>query len=164
MASSSGGKCCKCGKILKNGLKYISNGKHYCYDCYQLLAVKIEQEQEKKTKVYNYIKELYKIQSLPEFVLEGINRLLKEGYKEDDILYTIYYIYKIKAIDLDLEFLIFNIKKYTKEADEYHCLQLKIAAANEKAVIETAPVVVKIKKSDLEQQSKPKFKYNIEDL
>lgn len=162
--ASNGYKCSKCGKILKNGIKYNSGGKVYCYDCYQEVATKIEEEQSKKTEIYEYIKKIFKTKSLTDYLVDGITRLLKEGKTEDGILYTLYYIYEIKEIDRELEYIIPNIKRYYQDAKDYHDLQLKVEAVNEEAQVEAKPVVIQIKKSDLDEASKPKFSYNIEDL
>lgn len=163
--ASSMGKCSKCGKILKNNIKYTSNGKVYCYDCYKDVADDLVVQESKKTKIYSYIEKLFKVKKLDEYLVDSISRLIKEDKKtEDGVCYTLYYIYEVKEMSLEIEYIIPNIKKYYQEAKEYHDLQLKIQLANQNVKLESEPVVVKIKKTDLDAASKPKFNYNMEDL
>lgn len=165
MPSPVGGKCFCCGKNLKNSiLKYTSKGKLFCFDCYQKEASRIAEEQSEQDKIFDYIKKIFNLRSLHDDIVNGIDSLIKEGRKEEDILYALYYIYEIKGKDLDISFVIFNIKYFFKEALEYREKQEHIAIINKHKEITQESVTVKIKKIDLDEKAKPKFKYNMEDL
>ena len=83
--ASSMGKCSKCGKILKNNIKYTSNGKVYCYDCYKDVADDLVAQESKKTKIYSYIEKLFKVKKLDEYLVDSISRLIKEDKKTEDV-------------------------------------------------------------------------------
>lgn len=89
---------------------------------------------------------------------------MKDGFTEDNILYTIYYVYKVNNADLDPSFIIANIRRYYKEAIEYKQEQDRILEANKNVEIKSEQVTIKINKSDLDTESRPKFTYNMEDL
>lgn len=165
MPSYVGGKCSRCGKNLKNTtLKYTAKGKLFCFDCYQIVASQIEEEQSKQDEIFDYIKQLFKVYSVSEALVEGIRRLIKEGMTEEDILYVLRYVYEIECVDLDLDFLIANVRRYQEEALAYKTKQEQITEINKTKNITSEPVTVKIKKADLDENSKPKFTYNMEDL
>ena len=164
MSSPSGGKCSRCGKILKNGLRYTIRGKTFCFDCHEIEAGRIMQEQTKQQEIYDYLKKTFSINSLASSIVDGIDRCVKDGFTEDNILYTIYYVYKVNNADLDPSFIIANIRRYYKEAIEYKQEQDRILEANKNVEIKSEQVTIKINKSDLDTESRPKFTYNMEDL
>lgn len=165
MPSYVGGKCSRCGKNLKNTtLKYTAKGKLFCFDCYQTVASQIEEEQSKQGEIFDYIKQLFKVYSVSETLVESIRRLIKEGMTEEDILYVLRYVYEIECVDLDLDFLIANVRRYQEEALAYKTKQEQITEINKTKNITSESVTVKIKKADLDENSKPKFTYNMEDL
>lgn len=165
MATSVGGKCSCCGKNLKNSvLRYTIKGKLFCFNCYQNEASRVEEEQTKQQEIYAYLKKIFSISSLMSSTIDGIDRCIKDGLTEDNILYTIYYVYKVNNTELDPSFIVANIRRYYKEAIEYKQEQEKILESNKNKDIKSEQVTIKIKKSNLDQESKPKFKYNIEDL
>lgn len=165
MPSYVGGKCSRCGKNLKNTtLKYTAKGKLFCFDCYQIVASQIEEEQSKQDEVFDYIKQLFKVYSVSEALVEGIRRLIKEGMTEEDILYVLRYVYEIECADLDLNFLIANVRRYQEEALKYREEQEKIAKINMNKTISNETRTIKIKKETLDEKAKPKFSYNMEDL
>jgi len=156
-------RCAICGTI-KEGLKYSFGRKTVCYDCYQQEVNKIKTISEKKNKIYDYIKQVFNIDSLDEKTVDGIDRLLKDGKKEDGILYTIYYVYKVTEHNLELEFLCYNIAKYYQEAKDFYKKQQEISKINQEVDLTQKTVTITIKKSDLEKKSEPKFSYKMEDL
>lgn len=165
MANYISGKCSCCGKTLKNSiLKYTSRGKLFCFDCYQKEASRIEEEQSKQDDILEYIKKTFSVSTLKEEVINGIDSLMKEGKTEEDILYVLYYIYEIAGQDLNKDFIILNIKRFYKEALEYRDKQEQLSIVNKKKEITQESVSIKIKKSDLDEKSKPKFGYKMEDL
>lgn len=165
MPSYVGGKCSRCGKNLKNTtLKYTAKGKLFCFDCYQIVASQIEEEQSKQDEIFDYIKQLFKVYSVSEALVEGIRRLIKEGMTEEDILYVLRYVYEIECVDMDLDFLIANVRRYQEEALAYKTKQEQITEINKTKNITSESITVKIKKANLDENSKPKFTYNMEDL
>lgn len=165
MANAVGGKCSCCGKNLKNSiLKYTSKGKLFCFDCYQLEASRIMNEQAKQNRIYEYIKKLFVIYSIPESLVSGIENLIKDGITEDEIMYILYYVYEIRENELDMNFIIPNIKRFQQEALAYKTKQEQVTEINKTKNITSESVIVKIKKADLDENSKPKFTYNMEDL
>ena len=163
-STNSGGKCSVCGKILMGGLRYANKGRIFCYDCYQKETEKIIEEDNKKDKIFDYIKKQYQINDLPESIVSGISRLFKDGYKQSGLLYTLYYMYEIKCLDFEPEFLIINIKNYYDEAKQYLEEQKIIEEKNKQIDLNIEPVNIVIKKEDLEKNAKKKISYKIEDL
>lgn len=163
-SSLMSGKCSRCGKILKGNLKYKSEGKTFCFDCYQIEASRIMEEQSKQSKIFEYIKKIFQIKTLNDQILDGISKYIKNGMSEEDILYVLYYIYEINGLDLNEAFIISNIKRYFQEAMDYQAQQQKITNNNKNKEINAESVKIVIKKSDLDKESEPKFKYNMEDL
>lgn len=158
------GKCSCCGKTLKNGLRYPYHGKIFCYDCYQKELNRISQEQLEEEEIFKYLKELLGIRNLDIILTEGIKNILNRGVSVQDVLYVLYYIYKIKELLPEESFVLANFKRFYQEAIEYRDQQEKIRKINENKALDVKTRVVKINKKDLEDSSKPKFSYNMEDL
>jgi hypothetical protein len=165
MANAVGGKCARCGKNLKNStLKYTSKGKLFCFDCYQIEASRISKEQSEQNKVFDYIKKFFATNNLPPSLVEGVQRLFDENFSTDDILYILRYVYEINGAEPVLDFLVANIRRYQQEAFKYKEAQKKLADINKEKNIQCGSVTIKIKKELLDEESKPKFTYKMEDL
>lgn len=154
-------KCAKCGnRIISNIHKF--QGNLYCDHCYELIMEEAQKLEDEKQKLYNFIKELFSINELPELAIYIIDKALKEGKKLSGIRGTLNYYYRILGKSTDdilnigriIQFEYDNACKYYEEAR-------RIQALNEQVNLNVPPINVKIK-STRNERKKPN--YNMEEI
>lgn len=143
--------CANCGKELHPPFDITKKigQKTYCEECYnQKKNINLSWgSEEEKRRLYDFIKEIFSIDEIPQLWIEQIAKICKEDPKKNytNLYYTLKYAVKIEEITPNPLYGIKGIvtQYYDKAAEYYRQLQ-KVLDHNEQTVIENKKIVVQI--------------------
>ena len=119
MAKATSSKCVMCGNKFLTEKMILRSGKKYCNDCIEIK----DQENEDWSTLYEYVKELYSLQTIPILFVTQLNK-----YRKDDkypltsigMYYTLKYYYEILENKIDEEKGLGIIPYYYDKAKSYY--------------------------------------------
>ena len=156
----AGRRCPKCQQVII-GSGHLYNGKLYCDQCYKLVvdeALNIENE---KRGLFDFIKELFAIEEIPESWVIKVDKLLHSGKTIAGIRMTLTYYYTILGHAPIPTYGLSIIDSFYEETRQYAIKQQEIMQKNIEHVEKSETVTVKIRRPVSE---KKKTNYRIEDL
>ena len=157
--------CQLCGTN-KTGLSYAVDNKIYCYTCYEKIISQKQVQEEKSKELYDLIKNIFKIDIIPQFTIDSITQEIKKGKTWNGIKETINYYYNIKCCEIkqnDLFYLTAIINRTYEETYQYLKKQKEVQKANESVDLTPIKRTVNVHKNSLTKKKKD-FGYKIEDL
>lgn len=157
--------CQLCG-VNKTGLSYLVDKKNYCYSCYEKVISQKQAQEEKSQELYNLIKDIFKIDIIPQFTIDSISQEIKKGKTWNGIKETLNYYYNVKYYEVkenDLLYISTIINRYYEETYQYLKKQKEVQKANESVDLTPVKRTVNVRKSSLVKKQKD-FNYKIEDL
>lgn len=166
-------KCASCGRVLlPNVDQIVAHGKKtYCEECYQRVIKSLEeqskeigQEQREKQKFWDYVKECYGIEEIPDWWNASIAKIMKDDPKKKwgTLRFTLWYMKNVLFLPFSAEYGISFIKNYYNSARDYYKSLNETMAYNRTADIE--PTKIERVKVDSPKNNRPKPKVRMEDL
>ena len=90
----AGRRCPKCQQVII-GSGHLYNGKLYCDQCYKLVMEETLNIENEKRGLFDFIKELFGIEEIPESWIVKVDKLLRSGKTIAGIKMTLTYYYNI---------------------------------------------------------------------
>ena len=155
-----GRRCPKCQEIII-GSGRLYNGKLYCDRCYKIVIDEALNFENEKRALYEFIKELFAIDELPDSWVATIDQLVSSGKTLAGIRMTLTYYYTILGNTPNMMYGLSIVKKYYEETRQYAIKQQEIMQKNMEHEEKAETVTVKITRP-VSTRKKPN--YRIEDL
>ena len=155
-----GRRCPKCQEIII-GSGRLYNGKLYCDRCYKIVIDEALNFENEKRALYEFIKELFAIDELPDSWVATIDQLVSSGKTLAGIRMTLTYYYTILGNTPNMTYGLNIVKKYYEETRQYAIKQQEIMQKNMEHEDHHKVVTVQINKPT---GGKRKISYRIEDL
>lgn len=156
----AGRRCPKCQQVII-GSGHLFNGKLYCDQCYLKIVEEAEKMEAAKRDLFDYIKEIFMIDSVPDSWIGTIDQLLASGKTISGIKMTLKYYYEILGNTPNEIYGLSIVKKYYEETRQYALKQQEIMQKNMQHEEKQEVVTVRIKRP---VSQKRKTDYRIEDL
>lgn len=156
----AGRRCPKCQQIII-GAGHLYNSKLYCDQCYKIVIEEAQNLEIEKRNLFDFIKELFGIDEMPDSWSVTIDRLIRSGKTIAGIKMTLTYYYNILGHNPDTTYGLGIIEKYYEETRQYAIKQQEIMQKNLEHEEKSETVTVKISRP-VSTRKKPK--YRIEDL
>ena len=153
-------RCPKCQQVII-GSGHLYNGKLYCDQCYTQIIEEVQQLELQKRDLFDFIKELFMIESIPDSWIYTIDQLLSSGKKISGIKMTLIYYYQILGNTPNEVYGLSVVKKYYEDAYQYALKQQEIEKLNREHQEKAEQVTVRINRP---VSAKRKPDYRIEDL
>lgn len=161
---SSTGVCSDCGRKI-SGVKYTVGGKTYCYDCYQRVSSLMEDLENQKKELYEYICNLYSISEIPQEVVSAIDRLYKAGKKIKAMGKTLWFYHMIEGHPVNTPSLVgYIIEQNYDRAKKYFEDVKNLKEHNKNVDISVEPITIKIRPESLHKKPHVVQTVKIEDL
>lgn len=159
--ATKGRRCPMCQQVVI-GTGHLFNGQLYCDSCYPLVLKSAEDIESQKTELYEFIRNLFGIDELPDSWMVSITKMLKSGKTISGIRMTLTYYTSILGYSISPGMGITNlIDKYYEETRQYAIRQQEIITANQQHVDNSKAVTIRINRP---VSSKRRPTCNIEDL
>lgn len=155
-----GRRCPKCQQIII-GSGRLFNGKLYCDQCYKIASDEAQNFENEKRSLFEFIKELFAIDELPDSWVVTIDQLVSSGKTLAGIRMTLTYYYTILGNTPNMVYGLSIVKKYYEETRQYAIKQQEIMQKNMEHEDKAETVTVKITRP-VSTRKKPN--YRIEDL
>ena len=153
-------RCPRCQQVII-GSGHLYNGKLYCDQCYLEIIQEVEKQESEKRDLYDFIKDLFMIEQIPESWIATIDHLLVSGKTIAGIKMTLSYYYNILGNTPNTAYGLSIVKNYYEETRQYALKQQEIMQQNLQHEEKNETVTVKINRP---VSQKRKTTYRIEDL
>ena len=155
-----GRRCPNCQQTII-GSGHLYNGKLYCDQCYLNIIEEVQRHENEKRGLFDFIKELFGVEEIPENWIVEIEQNLKSGKTISGITQTLKYYYYILGNNPNPDYGLGIIKKYYEETRQYAIKQQEIMQNNLNHQDKSETVTVRISRP-VSTRKKPT--YRIEDL
>lgn len=156
----AGRRCPKCQQVII-GSGHLYNGKLYCDQCYKIAIDEAQNFETEKRSLFDFIKELFGIDELPESWNATIDQLVRSGKTLGGIRMTLTYYYQILGNTPSVTYGLSIVSKYYEETRQYALKQEEIMRKNLTHEEKSETITVKINRP---VSQKRKLNYRIEDL